>query len=85
MRCVYLGPSNALLLRSEADACLPTDLVALTQEEASKALLNPVNLTLEEGSQIAFAIVACWAVAVVYRLLSQIIKNDGFSSELKED
>lgn len=85
MRCVYVASTNALLLRPETEACLPTDLIALTQEEASSALLNPLNLTLEQGSQIAFAIVACWAVGAVYRLLSQAIKNDGFSSDLKED
>lgn len=36
-----------------------------------------LDMTPEQGAEIGFAIVAVWAVGVVFRLLSQLLKDDG--------
>jgi hypothetical protein len=36
-----------------------------------------LDITPEQGAEIAIAVIAVWAVGVVYRLLSWAIKSDG--------
>lgn len=39
-------------------------------------LTHPLlDITLEQGSEIALAIVGVWAIAVVYRLLTRLIRG----------
>lgn len=67
MRCLTPQPDGTLLLQPVGAACVSTDLVALTQEEGAKALLNPLNLSVEEGFQVGGAVMLVWATAWVFR------------------
>lgn len=44
-----------------------------------------LDLTVEQGGEIAFAIVAVWAVGAVFASLIRIIRNDGSTTEEERD
>lgn len=39
-----------------------------------------LSMSLEDGALIGFAIVAVWAIGMVYRQLSRLLNNDGIST-----
>lgn len=46
--------------------------------------IPPFNLTLEQGKQIAIAVIAVWAVGLVFREIVRVI-SDGNSSTTEKD
>lgn len=44
-----------------------------------------LDLTAEQGAEIAFAIVAVWAIGAVYASLIRLIRNDGSTTTEERD
>jgi hypothetical protein len=51
------------------------------QVEVTTPLLN---LSVEQGGQLAIAVIACWAVGLLFRELYRAIFSDGTSTTEKE-
>lgn len=83
MRCLSVDSSGMVLVLPEGAACGPSDLVALSQVEADKALLNPFNLTVEESYQVGGAVLLVWCVAWVFRMIARALNVD--SGAVRED
>lgn len=48
-------------------------------------IVHPLlDMTMEQGAEIAFAIVAVWAVGAVYAALTRLIRNDGATTEERD-
>lgn len=58
-----------------------TQAVLLSPAEYSRWLDSPLNLSVEDGSQIAGAILAVWAIAWVARAIVRSLDVDGESLE----
>ena len=56
------------------------EVVALKYQAANP---SPFNLTLEEGAQIAVAILGVWAIAVCWRELAAFVRGGNSEEDLK--
>lgn len=82
MRCLVVS-SGVLTLAPDGAVCGPSDLVAITSEEAVQFANSPFNLTPDEGSQVGGAVLLVWAAAFTIRVLAKLLV--GRSSEPEVD
>jgi hypothetical protein len=53
--------------------CLSTEIQLSTRNEFESAVASPFHLTISQGSLIASAILATWAVGYVFKLINKTL------------
>lgn len=71
-QCVVAAPDGSLHLGT-VDPC--TTFVVLTPAEYAAVSMNPFNLTVEDGAQIALLIVGVWVTAFIVRALIRALSG----------
>lgn len=56
---------------------LGTSACQYVVQDSSALMLNPFNITFEEGGQIAVAILVVWAGAFVCRIIARMVLTSG--------
>jgi hypothetical protein len=69
------------IVRSDALAVLEAAANSGTNQPVTPTSSNPFDLSISEGSQVAGAILAIWAVAWSIKQIVRAINQDGDSSE----
>jgi len=70
--CVVINPTTGAL-EVGAPGCTGTDLMVMTAAELADYAASPLNLSVEDGAEIAFGIIGVWLVALLTRALLRAI------------
>jgi len=80
--CIVInGTTGALEVGSPG--CTGTDLMVMTAQELADYSASPLNLSTEDGYELAFLIIGVWTVALLTLALLRAI-DWGRSSHLEE-